>query len=249
MSVQKEEFKPIKNDPPVNFVSKTKFLLRLLLDFQTLTLYNDLRKFLGNKKGKILDIGCGNSPYEHLVNNDCDYIGIDIENQSDFNYNNPKISRFNGSDIPMENNSIDSFICTEVLEHVLDPRKLISEMERVLADNGFGLVSVPWSARYHYIPYDFHRYTPAALRVLFKNFKEVRIKPRGSDITAICSKIVVSIMGAYRNCAGIKIFFLPFITLLAIPIIPLSLILGHLSIIFSLGSKNDPLGYTIYLSK
>src|ERR1035437_5461104 len=148
MSTQEEIFKPIKNDPPIDFVSKIKFFLRLLLDFQTLTLYKDLRKFLKNKKGNLLDIGCGNSPYEHMVGKDCEYIGIDIENQSDFDYKNNKISYFNGSDIPLENESVNYFICTEVLEHVIDPKKLISEMERVLTADGYGLISIPWSARY-----------------------------------------------------------------------------------------------------
>ena len=249
MDIKKEDFKPIKNDPPVDFISKIKFLLRLLLDFQTLTLYNDLRKFLNDKKGNLLDIGCGNSPYEHLVNKNCKYIGIDIKNQSDFDYDNKKISYFNGSDIAIENNSINSFICTEVLEHVFDPKKLISEMERVLIKNGSGLISIPWSARYHYIPYDFYRYTPSALNILFKTFREVRIKPRGSDITVICSKIIVSIAGTFRSCTGIGLLFIPIIILIAIPIVTLCLIIGHLSIILNLGSKNDPLGYTIYLSK
>lgn len=249
MNTTKENFKPITNDPPVDLVSKIKFSLRLILDFQTLTLYKDLKKFLKNKKGNLLDIGCGNSPYEHLVNKDCKYIGMDIENQSDFNYNNDKISHFNGNDIPMKDESIDYFICTEVIEHVFDPKKLISEMDRILRNNGSGLISIPWSARYHYIPYDFYRYTPAALNILFKDFKKVEIKPRGTDITVICSKIIVSIMGTFRNCKGLNLIFIPFVILLSIPIILLCLIIGHLSIIFNLGSKNDPLGYTIYLSK
>jgi SAM-dependent methyltransferase len=249
MSTNKESFQPITNDPPIDFISKIKFSLRLLLDFQTLTLYKNLRKFLRSKRGKLLDIGCGNSPYKHLLNKDCEYIGIDIKNQSDFNYNNDNILHFNGSDIPMDNESIDSFICTEVLEHIIDPKKLITEMKRVLKKDGVGLISIPWSARNHYIPYDFHRYTPAALSILFKDFKGVQIEPRGSEITTICSKIIVLIMGAYRSCIGLKSIFIPILTLVAIPMTLFCVIIGHLSIIFNLGSKDDPLGYTIFLSK
>lgn len=249
MKTDSEKFKPLKNDPPVDFISKTKFLLRLLLDFQTATLYYDLRIFLRKKRGNLLDIGCGNSPYRHLVHKDCEYIGIDIENQSDFDYENKNISYFNGSDIPMKDSSIESFICTEVLEHIYDPKKIIAEMHRILTVDGTALVSIPWSARYHYIPYDFHRYTPAALTILFKDFSKVRIRPRGTDITVICSKTIVAFMGAYRSCAGVRIVFLPILTLLAIPVIPLCVIIGHLSILFNIGSTNDPLGYTLYLSK
>lgn len=249
MSKTEEVFKPIRHSPPIDIASKNKFSLRLLLDFQVLTLHRDLKEFMKNKKGKLLDIGCGDSPYEYMLSQDCEYIGIDIENQSDFDYKNNKISYFNGSDIPLENESVNYFICTEVIEHVIDPKKLISEMKRVLTADGYGLISIPWSARYHYIPHDFHRYTPAALKILFNNFKKVQIKPRGSDITVICSKIMVSIMGAYRNCTGIKIIFIPIIAIITIPVILLCVTVGHLSIILYLGSKNDPLGYTIYVSK
>lgn len=249
MHDQKENFKPIKNDPPINFVSKTKFLFRLLFDFQTMTLYRDLKKFLHDKEGTILDIGCGNCPYEHLANDRCKYIGIDIENQSDFDYHNKKIISFNGSVIPMGNQTVDSFICTEVLEHVMSPDKLISEMKRVLKKNGQGLLSIPWSARYHYIPFDYYRYTPSALEILFQDFKVVRIDPRGSDTSVICSKLIVSIVRALRGCRGLYLIFMPLLIMITIPIIIICLIVGHASIILNLGSKNDPLGYTIYLTK
>lgn len=249
MKYLKENFKPIKNDPPTSLMLKIKFFLRLLLDFQTYTLYRDLRNFLKSASGKILDIGCGNSPYEHLVNKNSRYFGIDINDQIKFDYNNKKIVRFDGSRIPFANRYFQSFICTEVLEHVVDPVVLISEMKRILKSGGTGLVSIPWSARFHYIPYDYYRYTPSALKILFRRFNAVKIEPRGSDITVICSKIIVSVAGSLRNCRGPYLIFLPIILLLAIPIVTICLIIGHLSVIFNLGSKNDPLGYTIYLSK
>jgi SAM-dependent methyltransferase len=244
-----EDFQPIKNDPPTSLFLKFKFFLRLIFDFQTLTLYKDLRKFLKSKSGKILDIGCGNSPYKHLINRRSEYIGIDIAGQKDFKYNNYNISYFDGENIPMPNESVNLILCTEVLEHIATPEKIIKEMHRVLENDGSALISIPWSARFHYIPYDYYRYTPSSLEKLFKDFKSVKIKPRGSDITVICSKLIVASARTLKPKKNANLILLPIWAVILLPIVLLSLIIGHLSIIFNFGSKNDPLGYTIYLSK
>lgn len=244
-----EDFQPIKNDPPTSLFFKSKFLLRLVFDFQTLTLYKDLRKFLRPISGKILDIGCGNSPYEHMINGNCEYLGIDIEGQKDFKYDNKKISYFDGKNIPMPDKSVNHFICTEVLEHIAHPEKIIEEMLRVLKDDGSALISIPWSARFHYIPHDYYRYTPSALKLLFKDFKSLKIKTRGSDISSICAKIIVASVRTLTPQMTVGLIFLPLWLVVLLPILFLSLIIGHLSILLRFGSKNDPLGYTIIISK
>jgi len=45
--------------------------------------------------------------------------------------------------MPYENNSFDLIICCEVLEHVPEPQKGLTEIFRVLKPNGFAVVSVP----------------------------------------------------------------------------------------------------------
>jgi SAM-dependent methyltransferase len=244
-----EDFQPIKHDPPTSLFLKSKFLLRLVLDFQTLSLYEDLRKFLKDKSGKILDIGCGNSPYKHLLSKNCEYIGIDIAGQKDFKYHNDSITYFDGENIPMADGAVSTFICTEVLEHIASPEGIIREMNRVLKDGGSALISVPWSARFHYIPYDYYRYTPSSLEILFKDFKSVKIKSRGSDITVICSKIIVASARTLKPRKATGLIFIPIWILVLSPIVLFSIILGHLSILFNFGSENDPLGYTILISK
>lgn len=244
-----EDFQPIRNDPPTSLFLKSKFLLRLIFDFQTLTLYKDLRKFLKPRSGKLLDIGCGNSPYEHLISKNCEYIGIDIEGQREFKYDNKKISYFDGTNIPMPDESVNTIMCTEVLEHVARPEKLIKEMFRVLENNGSIIISIPWSARFHYIPHDYYRYTPSALKLLFKDFKSLKIKTRGSDVTSICAKIIVASVRTLTPQMTVGLIFLPVWLVTLLPILFLSLIIGHLSILFGFGSKNDPLGYTIIISK
>lgn len=46
-------------------------------------------------------------------------------------------------DLPFEDNSFDVIICNHVLEHVVDDRKAMSELYRVMKPGGWGIVQVP----------------------------------------------------------------------------------------------------------
>jgi SAM-dependent methyltransferase len=67
-------------------------------------------------------------------------------------------------DLPFRDRAFDAAICSEVLEHVPDDRRVIREMARVLKPGGRAIVTVPFAFRYHPDPADFRRYTPAGLR-------------------------------------------------------------------------------------
>jgi hypothetical protein len=75
----KEEFRPIPNAPPNTFWNRLKFQVRLLIDFQVKTVYDDLKKSLPKTKGKVLDVGGGQGPYKHLLNTQMTrYYGLEI---------------------------------------------------------------------------------------------------------------------------------------------------------------------------
>lgn len=66
--------------------------------------------------------------------------------------------------LPFGDRTFDAAICSEVLEHVPDDRRVIREMARVLKPGGRAVVTVPFAFRYHPDPVDFRRYTPAGLQ-------------------------------------------------------------------------------------
>src|SRR5690606_14649389 len=116
------------------------------------------------------------SPYRFLLNtNQTKYFGIDVDYASSFDYQNSNVTYFNGEEIPFANEQFDAVICTEVLEHVEKFQQLIHEIHRTMKPGAVAIFTVPWSARYHYIPYDFYRYTPSALKNMFSTFSEVEI--------------------------------------------------------------------------
>ena len=139
-------------------------------------------------------------------------------------------------------------LCTEVLEHVQHYQKLINEMYRVMKKGSTAIVTIPWSARYHYIPYDYFRYTPSSLKTMFGQFGDVKIKNRGTDIVNIANKVIVL---WFRNLIPSQIWkwiFVPVWIFLS-PILVLVVLIAHLALWFKLGSTDDPLGYTILLKK
>jgi hypothetical protein len=139
-------------------------------------------------------------------------------------------------------------VCTEVLEHVQNYQKLVDEMYRVMRKGGKGIITVPWSARYHYIPYDFFRYTPTSLKTMFARFSEVQIKPRGTDFATIVSKAIVLWFRNLLPSTMLGWILCPFWVALS-PLLLFLVALGHACLILNLGSEDDPLGYTIVVIK
>lgn len=81
--------------------------------------------------------------------------------------------------VPLKNQSIDSIICTEVLEHLPSPQTCVDEIHRLLREGGLAFVSTPFFYPVHADPYDFQRFTEDGLRYLFRNFKSVEIYRMG----------------------------------------------------------------------
>ncbi len=81
----------------------------------------------------------------------------------------------------INDNSFDFVLCTEVLEHTLNPFKAIDELYRVLKPGGLLFLSVPFNFRIHGPLPDCWRFTEHGLRALLSNFAEVSIKEISTD--------------------------------------------------------------------
>ncbi len=81
--------------------------------------------------------------------------------------------------LPFEDNSQDAIVCVSVLEHVENPIKACAELYRVLRPGGYLLVYVPFLYYYHaergYYK-DYWRFTEDTIRMLFKDFSEMKIE-------------------------------------------------------------------------
>lgn len=73
--------------------------------------------------------------------------------------------------IPVEDGRFDLVFCSQVLEHVPEPAKMLAELNRVLKPGGTLWLSAPLFYEEHDRPYDFYRYTQYGFRFLLEQAK------------------------------------------------------------------------------
>lgn len=70
--------------------------------------------------------------------------------------------------IPIQDAAYDLVVCTQVMEHVPDPDRVLAEFYRVLKPSGQLWFSAPFFFPEHEVPYDFYRYTHFGLKHLLQ---------------------------------------------------------------------------------
>ncbi|MBW0103470.1 class I SAM-dependent methyltransferase [Pseudonocardia sp. KRD291] len=75
--------------------------------------------------------------------------------------------------IPFSDGSVDAVVVQAVLEHVLDPARVVAEIHRVLAPDGLVYAETPFLQQVHEGPYDFTRFTESGHRWLFRAFSRI----------------------------------------------------------------------------
>jgi SAM-dependent methyltransferase len=78
-----------------------------------------------------------------------------------------------GHSIPLPDASVDGVWVQAVLEHVLEPERVVAEIHRVLKPNGVVYADTPFMQGVHEGAYDFTRYSHSGHRWLFRNFEEI----------------------------------------------------------------------------
>lgn len=151
----------------------------------------DVRKVLDKYKfdGSVFDYGCGQKPYADMFTKCKRYIGIDFADYSinkDMHSGEPDL--FFDKDfsktfkLPFDNNSFEHCVSFQVLEHHIDPQKMIAEMARVTKRRGYILLTAPFLGGLHEEPHDYQRLTKYGLKTLLKDhgYKVKLIKEEGS---------------------------------------------------------------------
>lgn len=90
-----------------------------------------------------------------------------------------------GHDLPFVDASFDAVVTTAVLEHVLYPERVASEIARVLKPGGLLYSEMPFMQQVHEGAYDFTRYTMSGHRRLFNQFREIEAGMVAGPATAL----------------------------------------------------------------
>jgi ubiquinone biosynthesis O-methyltransferase len=115
---------------------------------------NTVLDLLSPKQGeKILDLGCGNArDIAYIAEQGSEVIGIDIsegmiaEASSDLEklgYNNITLEIGDATQLLYTDSEFDKVLCSEVIEHIPNADKALSEIYRVLKPNGKLVLSTP----------------------------------------------------------------------------------------------------------
>ncbi len=117
--------------------------------------------------GVLLDVGCGVKPFEKLFESHVEkYLGLEYSPESGYRGNKADFCGDAGY-LPLPDKSVDTILCTEVMEHLPDPERAIKEFERVLRPGGTVITTAPFFYPIH-DAYDFFRYSPDGLKVMME---------------------------------------------------------------------------------
>lgn len=165
------------------------------LDWRVLR--RSVESFTPHARGVLLDVGGSETPYRPLFEPHVrHYIGMDYPpallakqpEMWDLLYSVKHMVNLlaDGRHLPIRDGSIETVLCTEVLEHVREPSHFVDEIARVLAPGGKALITVPFIQPLHELPYDFYRFTPSSLELFAKGagLEVVSIEPRGNFASA-----------------------------------------------------------------
>jgi len=142
--------------------------------------YLNNRAFKQNRdviKGKVLDMGCGKCPYkEEILLTASEYVGVDWGKSY---HGDEQVNIFAdlNEELPFEDDTADTIVTFQALEHLKEPAYFISECYRVLKKDGSIFVTVPFMWHLHERPYDYYRFTEYGLKYIFEKagFKDIRI--------------------------------------------------------------------------
>lgn len=85
-----------------------------------------------------------------------------------------------GHSIPMKDNSFDIILSQAVFEHLYDPKKAASEIERILKPGGLVYVESAFMQPLHAVPFHFFNTTPWGLEKLFENLDRDEVQSHGT---------------------------------------------------------------------
>lgn len=141
---------------------------------------------------------------------------------------------------PLADASVDAVWVQAVLEHVLDPWRVVGEIHRILRPGGVVYAETPFLQPVHEGAYDFTRFTESGHRWLFRDFEEIDSGVVLGAGDQLLSSIEHAARGAFRSVtagvvAKLMLFWLRFIDRL----IPRAYASDAASAVYFLGRKSD----------
>lgn len=156
-------------------------------------------------RGRTLDVGAGTAKYRSFIQKHVDeYITSDLMPESGADIIE------DASHMTSPNDTYDTILSFQVLEHVRDPQAVAAEMFRVLKPGGMVIATAPFLIQEHADPSDYHRYTRHGFRALFERagLQVVEVGAYGGLGAVIGEYIKFSYLNPYRPSRSRLVRFL-----------------------------------------
>lgn len=115
--------------------------------------FEEVSKVIDKVNGKVLDTGANDGTFSKVILDNTDaseLIGIDVikktvdwANKHWKSNGKMKFKVADAHNLPFESNTFSAVFALEMLEHVFDPLKVLTEAKRVLKKGGYGVFLVP----------------------------------------------------------------------------------------------------------
>jgi SAM-dependent methyltransferase len=181
-------------------------LYRFLVYTIGTALYHGLRsqQFVNNlgSQARVLSVGAGVLRLDgHVIHLDYEAAYTHLEVIGD------------AHQLPFGNNTFDGVVCETLLEHVLEPQRVIDELFRVLKPGGKAYILMPFLFAFHAAPNDFYRMTHRGLAHHMRAFRLEQLTPFAGPASTL-NNVLVEFMalccslGSKRLYRFFSLFFL-----------------------------------------
>lgn len=142
-----------------------------------------LKKSIPLMKGKVLDIGGKKKnkrgDFTPPKTESWKYLNLDESTSPDL--------VCDAGEIPLDDQSCDTILMCELLEHVYEPEKVVKEGYRLLKNEGILIITIPFLIPFHSDPCDYQRFTYQKLSQMLENYNfcKIEIFQHGSILSVI----------------------------------------------------------------
>jgi SAM-dependent methyltransferase len=125
-------------------------------DVRARSLYAALRRYC---RGRVLDVGGGafvsrairkQIPFDAWI-----VLEVDVDRIVETGDSRIRAVHGDGCEMAFADESFDTFVSVQVLEHVFDPMSMLRESRRVLKPGGYGILLIPQTSTTHLAPHFF----------------------------------------------------------------------------------------------